>query len=167
MNTFTKWSILIPLVIGLVFFATGLTTLVGASLLALLAAAILAAAALLMTVLQNKRWMVMISSMFIPGAVPVEMVDFEGDIYYAIARRKDDGTLVAHAYWFTRLGKCILRGDGRIDDSSEICYMCFWLPLEARSRVFHIMVNDLPDFSGLALYDRTQRRDFMRRIRNG
>lgn len=92
--------------------------------------------------------------------VPVELIDFEGDRYYTIARPIGNGSMEAFVRWGEETGYVRLRSDGTIGPEHAII-MYFWLPLRKRDRFEHMLYNDTPDFDQLVGLDLPAKRKIM------
>jgi hypothetical protein len=103
----------------------------------------------LMCLFSNKSLFLRLFSRFTPNSMAVEMITFEGNHIFSIAHC-EDGRLVAPVYWFTGIGKCLLRPNGTIDVEGPTSYMFFWLPLDSSLRTEMLLKYDYPDFDQLA-----------------
>lgn len=107
--------------------------------------------------ISGHKWVVIAASRIIPGAIPVEIVDFHADHLYTIARVDPKKGLVAPVYWFNNVGECILDDNGLVNDKSNSSYVYFWMPLRKDERVKHLLTNDMPDFSNIDQMEKGQR----------
>lgn len=69
----------------------------------------------------------------------IELVDFQNEKYYTIAKKMPNGTLTAPVYYWAGVGNVTLNDDGTIDKKSESSYIDFWLPLNTSQRTLHLL----------------------------
>ncbi len=109
----------------------------------------------------QRPWLVKTVCFFKKDAIPVQLIDFIGDVYTTIAVPMSNG-YQANVYWFTSVGHCILRKNGTIDPESDSSFVYFWMPIGRNRRTEHVLMNDIPDFSSLQGMSKNQRVAFMR-----
>jgi len=62
----------------------------------------------------------------ITGGKLVWLQNYDGRCHESIAYADAFGKTIAHRYWFTKIGHCILQDDGTVYKNSEASYIKAW-----------------------------------------
>lgn len=93
----------------------------------------------------NKRLSIIFLSWIFKNKMAVELVSFDNTRYYTLASKLKDGSYICPVYFGSNIGSVLLLNDGTTDKTSESSYIKYWLPLNKRDRVLHILTYDIPN----------------------
>ena len=109
----------------------------------------------------NKAWIMRLRSLFQPGTMPVEIVDYKCERRYTIARPMGDGRFWAYTYDVSKVGKVIMLSNGVIDPDCDSSFMYLWMPLDRHDRTMFVLANNFPDLEHLQQCSEQDRWDAM------
>jgi len=111
-------------------------------------------------------WFIKLIAAFNKKMIPVELINYNGERVFTMAKKFNDGTMHASTYWMDNIGSCILLPNGKVDPNSESSYHFFWIPLRLHERVAFLLTYDLPDFDYLDSLSGNERTKILFELRN-
>ena len=96
--------------------------------------------------------------------MPIQLIDYEGDLTNSMAFQLSDNTWYSWVYWDSQSGEICLLENGKIDQkTSEVHYIHWWRPLRESDLIQQKLTYDVPDFDMLVSLPKYKRKNLLKK----